>query len=191
MNKEATVAMIEKFKPDAVVLGTGVKPLTPEIKGLDRAHTVQAGDVLEGRVEVGKRVVIIGGEMVGCETAEFLAEKGRKVTVMRRGREMATGVGPSLRPFLLSRLAEKGVTLMTEIKYNEVTPQGIVITTKDGEKKTVAADAIVLAAGAVPDQKLYEDIKGKVPEVHCVGDCVEPRTIRDATRDGYRIGLQL
>jgi thioredoxin reductase len=80
---------------------------------------------------------------------------------------------------------------MTEIKYNEVTPQGIVITTKDGEKKTVAADAIVLAAGAVPDQKLYEDIKGKVPEVHCVGDCVEPRTIRDATGDGYRIGLQL
>ena len=191
LNKEATTATIEKFKPDAVVLGTGVKPLIPEIPGLDRAHAVQAGDILEGKVEVGNRVVIIGGEMVGCETAEFLAEKGKQVTVMRRGREMATGVGPSLRPFLLSRLAEKSVTLMTEIKYNKVTPEGIVITTKDGEKKTIEADTIVLAAGAVPDQKLYEDIKGKVREVHCVGDCVEPRTIRDATGDGYRIGLQI
>lgn len=183
--------MIEEFKPEVVILATGVKPLLPEIPGLDKAHLVQAGDVLEDRVELGNRVVVIGGELVGCETAEFLAEKGKKVTVMRRGSEMALGVGPSLRPFFLNRLSEKGVTLLTEIKYNEVTPDGLAVTTKEGEKKTVEADTIVLAAGSIPDKKLYEELKDKVPEVHCAGDCVEPRTIRDAIADGYRLGLEI
>ena len=191
LSKEATAAMIEEFKPEVVILATGIKPLIPEIPGLDKARVVQAGDVLEGKVEVGNRVVVMGGELVGCETAEFLVEKGKKITVMRRGAEMALGVGPSLRGFFLSRLLEKGVTLLTEIRYNEVTSGGLVVTTKEGEKKTIEADTIVLAAGSIPDKKLYQDIKGKVPEVHCVGDCVEPRTIRDAIAEGYRIGLEI
>jgi len=91
----------------------------------------------------------------------------------------------------LDRLSEKGITLLTGIRYNEVTPGGIVVTTKEGEKKTVKADTIVLAAGAIPEKKLYEDIKDKVPETHCVGDCVVPRTIRDAIADGYHTGLQI
>jgi len=174
-----------------VILATGVKPLPPEIPGMDKVDVVPAGDVLEGKVEVGNRVIVIGGEMVGCETAEFLVEKGKKVTVTRRGSEMALGVGRSLRPFFLERLSEKGVTLLPEIRYNEVTSEGLVVTTKEGEKKTIEADTIVLAAGSIPEKKLYEDIKGKMPEVHCVGDCVAPRTIRDAIADGYRIGLEI
>ncbi|MFQ5997253.1 MAG: FAD-dependent oxidoreductase [Dehalococcoidales bacterium] len=191
LNKEATATMIEEFKPEAVILAIGVRPLTPEIPGLDKAHVVQAVDVLEGKAEVGNRVIIIGGELVGCETAEFLAEKGKKVTVMRRGPEMATQVGPCLRPFLLDRLAEKGITLLTEVRYNEVVPDGLVITTKEGKKEIIEADTIVLAAGSIPDQKLYEDIKGKVPEVHCIGDCLAPRTIRDAIAEGYRVSLAI
>ncbi|MEE9399264.1 MAG: FAD-dependent oxidoreductase [Dehalococcoidales bacterium] len=191
LNKEVTAAMIEEFKPDAVILATGVRPMVPTIPGLDRADVVQAGDVLEGRVPVGDRVIIIGGELVGCETAEFLAEKGKKVTVMRRGPEMATGVGPCTRPSLLGRLAEKSVTLLPGINYNEVTPSGIVVTTRDGERQTIEADTIVLAAGAIPEKKLYEDVKGRVKKVHCIGDCVEPRTIRTAIADGFHAGLEI
>jgi pyruvate/2-oxoglutarate dehydrogenase complex dihydrolipoamide dehydrogenase (E3) component len=190
-NREATAVMIEEFKPDAVILSVGVKPLTPEIRGLDRAQVVQAGDILEGKASVGNRVAIIGGELVGCETAEFLAEQGKKVTVMRRGAEMATRVGPCIRPSLLGRLAEKGVTLLPGVKYNKVTPAGIVVTTGDGEVKTVEADTIVLAAGALPEKKLYENTKGKMEDVHCIGDCVEPRTIRTAIADGFHIGLKV
>jgi len=191
LSHEATVATIEEFKPEVVILATGVRPLVPEIPGMNQAHIVQAGDVLEGRVEVGNRVVVIGGELVGCETAEFLADKKKKVTVMRRGPEMALAVGASLRAFFLNRLSEKGVTLLTEIKYNEIIPGGIVVTTKEGEKKTIEADTIVLAAGSIPDTKLYQGLKGKVPEIHCAGDCVAPRTIRDAIAEGYRLGLEI
>ena len=191
LNKEATATMIEEFKSEVVILATGLKPLIPEIPGLDKAHPVLVEDVLEGRVEVGNRAVIIGGELVGCETAEFLAEKGKKVTVTRRGPEMAAGVGLTLRPFFLARLSEKGVTLLPGIRYHEVTTDGLVVTTKEGEEKTIEADTIVLAAGATPNKELYEDIKGSVPEVYCVGDCVDPRTIGDAIAEGYHVGLEI
>jgi pyruvate/2-oxoglutarate dehydrogenase complex dihydrolipoamide dehydrogenase (E3) component len=174
-----------------VILATGVKPLIPEIRGIDKVDVVQAGDVLEGKAEVGNRVAIIGGEVVGCETAEFLAEQRKKVTVMRRGPEMATGVGPSQRPFFMDRLSDKDVTLLAEVRYHEIIPGGIVVTTKEGKKKTIEADTIVLAAGASPEKKLYENIKDEVPEIHCIGDCSAPRTIRDAIADGYRTGLEI
>ena len=189
LSKEATAVMVEELEPEVVVLATGIRPLVPDIPGLDKAHVVHAGDVLEGRAEVGNRVVVIGGEMVGCETAEFLAEKGKRVTVTRRGPEMALRIGLSLRPFFLDRLVEKGVTLLAAISYNKVTPGGLVVTTKEGERKTIEADTIVLAAGSIPEKKLYEDIKRKVPEIHLAGDCVAPRTILEAITDGYRVGL--
>jgi 2,4-dienoyl-CoA reductase-like NADH-dependent reductase (Old Yellow Enzyme family)/thioredoxin reductase len=191
LHKEVTAAMIEEFNPDTVILATGVRPLIPTIPSLDRADVVQAGDVLESSVPVGDRVIIIGGELVGCETAEFLAEKGKKVTIMRRGPEIATKVGPCTRPSLLGRLVEKNVTLLPDIKYNKVTPSSIVVTNKDGERKTIEADTIVLAAGAIPENKLYKDIKGGVKKVHCIGDCVEPRTIRAAIADGFNTGLEI
>ena len=189
--KEATAAAVAEFNPEAVVVATGVKPFVPDISGLDKVKVVQAGDVLEGKVKVGQKVAIIGGELVGCETAEFLADRGRQVTVMRRGAEMATSIGPSNRDFFLSRLLDKGVTLLREVRYDGVSPEGVIITTKDGEKRTIEADTVVLAAGFVSDAALYKAIKDRVSEVYCIGDCVEPRTIRDAISEGFRTGQKI
>jgi 2,4-dienoyl-CoA reductase-like NADH-dependent reductase (Old Yellow Enzyme family)/NADPH-dependent 2,4-dienoyl-CoA reductase/sulfur reductase-like enzyme len=189
--KEATAAAVAESKPDVVVVATGVRTFTPDIPGLDKTRFVEAGDVLEGKVKVGDKVAIIGGELVGCETAEFLADRGKQVTVMRRGPEMATSVGPSNRAFFLSRLLDKGVTLLCEVRYNSVSPEGVNITTKDGEERTIEADNVVLAAGSVPDTALYEAVKGKISEVYSIGDCVEPRTIRDAISEGFRTGQKI
>jgi len=191
LGKEATAAMIVEFKPEVVILATGVKPLIPDIPGLEKVQAIQAADVLEDKAEVGNRVAVIGGGLVGCETALFLALQSRRVTILEVLPEMALGVASVLRAFFLERLLEEGVTLLPGIKCNEVTPDGLVVTTKEGEKKTIEADTIVLAAGALPDDKLYQDLKGKVPGIHCIGDCVESRTIRDAIAEGYCIGLQV
>ncbi len=191
VGKEATAAAVAGFRPDAVVVATGVKPFAPDILGLDKAQVVQAGDVLEGKVKVGKKAVIIGGELVGCETAEFLADQGKEVTVMRRGPEMATSVGPTTRDFFLSRLLDKGVTLLREVRYDGISSEGVIITTRNGEERTVAADTVVLAAGAVPDAALYEAIKGKVAEVYRIGDCAEPRAIRHAISEGFQTGQKI
>jgi len=189
--KEVTTALVEKLKPEVVILATGVTAFTPEIPGLNKARAIQSGDVLAGKVEAGDKVIVIGGELVGCETAEFLAEKGKSVTVTRRGPEVATGVGPVLRPPFLDRLSSKGVTLLPGVKYNEVTPQGLSVTTKEGETKLIEADTIVLAAGARSNMKLYEELKGKALEVHVIGDCVEPRTIQEAIADGFSLALEI
>ncbi|MDP2952006.1 MAG: FAD-dependent oxidoreductase, partial [Chloroflexota bacterium] len=91
---EADAATVEKLKPEAVVVATGVVPSNPNIPGLDKARVFRAEEVIEGAVEVGRRVVVIGGEMVGCETAELLASQGKEVTVTRRGPQMALKLVP-------------------------------------------------------------------------------------------------
>jgi len=191
LGKEASAKEVAEFNPDVVVVATGVRPFDPDIPGLGKAQVVQAGDVLEGKVKVGKKVAIIGGELVGCETAEFLADRGKQVTVMRRGPEMATSIGPSNRAFFLSRLLDKGVTLLREVRYDSISPSGVNITTRDGEERLIEADTVVLAAGSVPDNELYEVLKNKIPEVYCIGDCLEPRTIRDAISEGFRTGQKI
>ena len=81
--------------------------------------------------------------------------------------------------------------MLPGIKYQGITPDSLIVITKEGERKTIEVDTIVLAAGAIPEQKLYGELKEKVPETYLVGDCVEPRTIREAIADGYRIGLKI
>ena len=189
---EATADLIFKEAPDAVVLATGISPLIPDIGGVEGGNVVLAADVLTGRVKVGDRVAIIGGELVGCEVANFLADAGKKVTLMRRGAELALKVNLSIREPLLYRLSSKEeVTILTGIQYREITADGVLIIDKDGREQTIEADSVVLAAGARPNAELLPILKEKVPEVYPVGDCAGPRNILESMREGYRAGLSL
>jgi NADPH-dependent 2,4-dienoyl-CoA reductase/sulfur reductase-like enzyme len=191
LSRQATADLIVEFAPEVVVLATGGRPVIPEIPGLDAANAVEAMSVLEGQAKVGNRVVVIGAELVACEVADFLTQQGKRVTIARRGLEVASKVGPSIRPYLIDRLTEKGVAMLTGITYHQADEKGLVVTTKEGERKILEADTIILAAGAVPDEGLYLDIKDKIPEVKVVGDCVSPRTIGDAITEGFYAGLAI
>ncbi|MDO8490561.1 MAG: FAD-dependent oxidoreductase, partial [Dehalococcoidia bacterium] len=89
------------------------------------------------------------------------------------------------------RLGEKNVTMLTGVRYDEITDKGVAITTKDGKKTLVEADTVVLAAGAKPNKKLFEELQGKGIELHFIGDACEPRRIADAMADGARVGREL
>ncbi len=192
LNQEVNAEFIEKEKPDAVIVATGLTYFIPEIPGMDRSNVVLAEDVLYRRREVGDKVVIIGGELVGCETADFLAEKGRSITVARRGPEMASKIGPTARERLLGRLSEKGVRLLPGVKsYEEITDEGLVLIDSGGKRQTLEADTIVLAAGSRGNIGLSEGLKGKVPALYAIGDCVEPRDIMEAIAEGARVGAEL
>jgi 2,4-dienoyl-CoA reductase-like NADH-dependent reductase (Old Yellow Enzyme family)/thioredoxin reductase len=191
LGQEVSEALVAEAKPDAVILATGVRLAVPQIPGVDRSNVVTAFDVLLGKVEAGNNVAVIGAELVGCETAEFLADKGKKVTLMRRGKGVATKVNPSGREHLIARLLAKGVTILTEVRYQEITDEGVIITTEQGERQTVKAEAVVLAAGSLPDTELYQALKRKVPELHLAGDCVEPRNIMSAVADGCFAALRI
>ena len=191
LGKEASVADIESLSPDAVVLATGCVPLIPEIPGIGKDNVVIAEEVLAGRTQVGERVVVIGGELVGCETAEVLADAGKKVTITRRGQIMAASLAPMNREPLLGRLADKDVTMLTEVRYEEITTEGLVITNKEGRRQIVQADTVVLAAGSRPNRQLLKALERKVPEVYQIGDCVKPRSILEALAEGFHVGQKL
>jgi thioredoxin reductase len=104
---------------------------------------------------------------------------------------MATKMFPSNREALLTRLNQRGVSLLTGVTYEEITDRGLVITDKEGRRRTLEADSIVLAAGAVSNIALFKAVEGKVPEIHVAGDCLEPRRILDAIHDGARLGHEV
>jgi 2-enoate reductase len=190
LRQKFTSDMLAELKPDSVILATGVKSFIPQIPGIRSKKVVQASQVLMG-AETGERVVVIGGELVGCETALLLMERGKKVTIMRRGPELATKVHRLIREPMLGRLKYKGASILTGVEYEEITDAGVVIRTHAGEKKVVEADTVVLAAGSTPNTGLAVALKGKVAQVLSVGDCVEPRSIMEAVEEGYKAGLKV
>jgi len=190
LGQKFTADLLDQLKPDAVVLATGVIPFVPDIPGIEGKQVFLASQVLDG-AETGEQVAVIGGELVGCETTLHLAQQGKRVTIMRRGPQLAAKVNPHVGVPLIRRLEAKGVTILTGVQYEEITGAGVIVRTEAGERRTVEADTVVLAAGARPNTELLSSVEGKAAQVICVGDCVEPRGIREAVEAGYRAGLSL
>jgi len=191
LGKEATLDMIEAAKPDAVIVATGVKNIMPDIPGIDAAHAVKAEDVLLGREKVGMEIVIIGGEVSGCEIAEFLVDRDRIVTIVEIKDRLATKISPILGAALRDRLTRKGVTVYTGVKREEFRDSSLVITTKEDEEKVIEVNTIVLASGGKPNTDLYEQLKGRFSKVYLVGDSVESRNIMEATTEGFNTALTI
>ena len=215
MGVKATPELIEKVRPDAVILATGSSPDFPDIPGIKGKNVVANRDVLSGEAETGQKVVILGGNVQGAETADFLASQGKKVTILIRRTlevlERDTGRGPitplmkeylpdlcgiardvgrRFREELLQRLDRGGVKAIYGCRLNEITDKGVKITRVDG-KHLIEADTVVLALGSKPNNKLYGKLWGKVPELYMVGDCIKPRTEMEAISEGAEVGLKV
>jgi 2,4-dienoyl-CoA reductase (NADPH2) len=193
LNSEVTPKMIEEEKPDVLILALGAGPLIPNIPGVKGPNVVMAEDILTGRKSVSGAVVIIGGGLVGCETAEFLLEKGNgvsRVTVLEMLDRMVDTISPTYRPFFLARLKKEGVQMKTRTTVLEITDRGVKVD-ESGTPGFVEGDAVVLAVGLKADMKLVESFQGKAPEVYAVGDCVKPRMIREAIGEGFAIGMKI
>ncbi len=190
LGKEVTAALLEEVNPDVVVLATGATPIIPEIPGAKGDNVVTAVDVLTGRKKVGEVVVVVGGGMIGCETAEFLADKGKRVTILEMLEEMGSDIGPALRPTILERLKNASVRMETGVKAVEITEKGV-RGMRDSTAEFFEGDTLVLAVGMEPSKGLAQSLKGKVKELYLIGDCVEPRKIVGAIDDGFRVGREI
>lgn len=191
VGKEMTPDILREVKADALIVATGIRTVIPEIPGMDQTDAILAQQVLAGEVEVGERVVIIGGGMVGCETAEFLEEQGKKVTVVEMLPELATNMRPTPKEKLLSRLAEKPIDIFTGAKCERVTERGLVIADKEGKDHTIPVDTFVFATGAISNDRLFNSLKGVVPNLYHAGDCVQPQGIMEAIEEGMQIAIGL
>jgi 2,4-dienoyl-CoA reductase-like NADH-dependent reductase (Old Yellow Enzyme family)/thioredoxin reductase len=184
---------VEREQPDVLILAVGAIPIVPDIPGVDSTHVVTAEDILTGKKTVQGRVIIIGGGLVGCETAEFLVSKTpgvTSVTVLEMLDRLAPTVSTSYRPFFLGMLKMLGIRFETQTTVEEITGQGVKVNRK-GELELIEADAVVLAAGLCLNSGIVESFSGKAREVYSIGDCVRPRTIREAVEEGMAVGLKI
>jgi 2,4-dienoyl-CoA reductase-like NADH-dependent reductase (Old Yellow Enzyme family)/thioredoxin reductase len=138
---------------------------------------------------VGKRVVIVGGDIAGVELAEFLADRGREVTVIEEA-DFAVEMAIARRWNVMHHLREMGVTLIKGVRYGEITDEGVRYSTKKGNV-VVPADTVVITGGVAANTALYEAIKAKVPQTFIVGDCRELRLIHGSVEDGYLAALAI
>jgi 2,4-dienoyl-CoA reductase (NADPH2) len=205
--KEVNRSMIEEVKPDVLVAAAGGTHSVPDLPGINRSNVMTSRD-LQRKLKtylrffgprilrwltrfwmpLGKRVVVMGGGVQGCQVAEFLVKRGRKVTIVDTAKEIGYGLLETLvKPHLLNWLAEKGVVMLAEVNYDEITEKGLTITTKEGKRQTLEADTIVTAMPLRPSTELLKKLEGSAPEVYAIGDCKEPNMIIDAIADGSRI----
>ena len=188
--KTATAEAIEAFQPDAVVISKGADYSLPPIKGFDLSHVLTFADILKGDIHISKsRVVVGGGGLVGCETALHLREMGNEVTIVEMLPEVAMGMEPISRQFLLRELKEKGVEVKTSSPVQEIRKDAILIGT-NGESEALPADYFVAAFGGRPDHSLYNELQHKF-EVYQLGDATKVGKIIDAVQNGYGIGKML
>ena len=170
---------------DAVIVATGSITSMPPIKGLE--HSVCALDAINHPEQLGDRIVIAGGGLVGCEIAYDEVQKGKNVTVVEAlDKIMAAGAAAPLPNLMMqAEFAARNVNLMINTRVTEITESGVVVTGADGSQCTVEADTVINALGFRPVNTLAEELKADGIAVCTVGDANQPANILKAVAEGY------
>ena len=184
-----TPETVEAEQPDAVIVATGSHPITPVIPGAKSERVVHAYDVLSGRASVGDAVIVIGGGMVGSETANHLAAHEKKVSIIEMLDEIATDEETNSRYLLLEDLKHYGVAIYASSRVLGIDDGKVRIEERGVEIEVGPADTIVLALGAEPENGLYESLKTLVEELYLVGDARGVRKALEAIEEGFLVGL--
>ncbi len=183
-NKKAIKGDVESLEPDVVIMATGSKPFLPcpPIRNFVYLYD----EVLRGEVKFeGKSIVVGGGGLVGCETANLLAEKN-KVIIIEMLPEVAQGMETLSRKYLLKELRKKGVRILTNTRLVDVAREKLIVE-RDGEQRFIEADALIAAFGLRPFVPFRLD---DVP-MHIIGDAKSVRNIYSAISEGFEIARTL
>jgi 2,4-dienoyl-CoA reductase-like NADH-dependent reductase (Old Yellow Enzyme family)/thioredoxin reductase len=185
--EEITAAFLEKLKPDAIIIATGSAVLRPNIPGFDKPNVVTAVAVLLGQADPGQHPIVAGGGAVGSETALYLAQQGKDVTLVEMLPAVATDV-PVIRNALTAALIDAKVKIITGTKIIAITDKGVTAISPEKNIVNIPGDKVLLALGMTAENKLYPALREAAREVYVIGDALEPRRISDAVHEGYRVG---
>ena len=187
MNTKATVETVKALNPYGVVVANGGTEIVPKVDGLERANVHTMEDVLLGKVKLsGKKVAVIGGGMVGLETAHYLCSDN-KVTIVEMMSIAGATMYPTVRNKLLSILKDDGVELLLNRALTAIGEKNIVMACMDTPNKDqvkLDVDEVVIAVGRKPNLDLYHEMQAAFDKVVLAGDCMEGGSILEATRTG-------
>jgi 2,4-dienoyl-CoA reductase-like NADH-dependent reductase (Old Yellow Enzyme family)/thioredoxin reductase len=190
LNTKLSQKIIDSEEPDTVILATGSKPIEMNIEGMEQAQLVNAHNVLDGNVSTGAKVAVIGGGLIGSETANHLANHGKDVTIIEMLSDIAVDEPASVRKFLLEELADKDVKILTDSKVKEFKEEELIVLKDDQEKSLGKFDTIVVAIGLKPVNDLEDSLEGET-EIIKIGDAVKPRKVLEAIYEGFDAGLAI
>ncbi|MCT4507698.1 MAG: FAD-dependent oxidoreductase [Tepidibacter sp.] len=191
LNTKVDEELLKKENPDYIIVATGVTPFIPSIKGVDSDMVVNSNDVLSSKVEVGQNILIVGGGLVGAETAEHLARHSKNVTLVELTDEIARDCEPGVRFFLMKSLDTLNINIMTNTQVKEIGDNKVVVSSNKEEKVIENIDTVIMASGSIPNNKLFEKIKDKYKNISLIGDSLKVRTILDAVNEGYKTALKI
>ncbi len=190
LNKKADKDLLEREKADTVIIATGAQHDMETVPGCDKKHVVGALDVLEGKAELGKKVVIVGGLGIGISTALYIIDRHKdcQVSIVGEQKKFGSDVNPSYIWRYMLKLKGGNVAQITRTKVREITDQGVLVTTPEGKEETLPADTVVVAM-LTPDKSVRYGKYAK--DVSMIGDAVQVRRVYGAIHDGYRMGMRV
>ena len=194
LDHEVTVDTIKEMSPDAVVIATGARSIIPGIPGVKQANVCTALDILKGSFRPGKNILVIGGGLIGAETADHLSGLSRrKVTVIELLPDIATDMESSSRLFLFDRLERKKVRIITDAMVKEIKDDQVFFKQGGEEKYISGFDTFVLAVGVTSANSLESAVRGipGIRSVHVVGDALRPGRVIDAIAGGAEAGRSI
>lgn len=185
--KEANVSNITENAFDHVILATGSTPLIPSIPGHDCSNTTDAVRILKKQTPCGKQAVIIGGGLVGCETALFVRELGTEVTILEMMDDLlATAQHCQNNDAELRHMINTSdIRVLTSVKVKQITEHSVIITRADGTIAELPCDTVIFGAGFRTDHTLEHELKKVVKDLTIIGDAIAPRKIYTAVHEGF------
>ena len=192
MGQTRTAEQLKDAGFEAVINAVGAHSAAPRIPGIDSVNVADAWKVLAGEQQVYGTVAVIGGGMVGCETAEYLAARGCKVSVIEMMDKIAAGESTTILPTLLENYKTYGVEQYPSHKVKEFRMDAVVCENKDGAEVTIPCDHIVLAMGARSNEFDAAALEAASIPVYSIGDAAgKAADISNAIRTGYDTACQL
>ena len=212
LRQEVDAGLVRRVAPDVVLLAVGGSLIAPTL-AIEAGSRVVTTDHLRRRaypwvgrlgpnamawlarlhVPVGKRVVIVGGDLTGLETAEWLVKRGRIVTVVESGDVLGAGIPSPWLSRLMPWLAAHGARVLTRTIARRATRHGLEVESTEGARCTIEGDTVVLVSRYGANDDLLHALAGQVPEIHRIGDAEggEPGYVLEAIRDGAEIGIRI
>ena len=195
LNTEVTEDIIKAENPDELIIAVGATSFIPNVPGIDKKHVYLAQDVDGGKVEVGNKVIVIGGGLTGAETAYGLALQGKDVTIVEmQGPEALLNGASLITKFgLQSKLGQTGVKILTNTKLEEVTDEGIRTINSRLQWQDLKADTVVLALGVRPYKDKVNELRELLPQiqVHVIGDCNKIGNVYTASHAGFDVAAEI
>jgi 2-enoate reductase len=186
LEKTADAQTILLRNPDAVILAAGSNPVIPHIEGMENMNVLEANAMLKAGFCPGEKIVVLGGGLVGCESALHLARQGKDVTIVELLDDILLTVDHCLNNDMAIRalVAESGIKLVTGARLMKAEKNGVIV--KKGETNmTIPCDTLVAAVGYRSNRDLENELIGKIDKVFTIGDNVKPAKIIDAVSQAY------